>query len=124
MSEVNRPTETPSQDKAIRMWAMILHLSLLLNFILPIAGVVVPILIWQIKKNDFPIIDAHGKNAVNWLISAVIYSFVSGLLMLVMVGIVGLIIVGVLAIVFPIIAGIKANNGEVWKYPLSITFLK
>jgi uncharacterized Tic20 family protein len=31
-----------------------------------------------------------------------------------------LMILGVLSIVFPVIAGIKANNGEVWRYPLSI----
>jgi len=28
------------------------------------------------------------------------------------------------AIAFPIVGGIKANNGEVWRYPLSIQFFK
>jgi hypothetical protein len=30
----------------------------------------------------------------------------------------------VVAVAFPIVAAGKANNGEVWKYPLAITFLK
>jgi uncharacterized Tic20 family protein len=33
-------------------------------------------------------------------------------------------LLGILAVVFPIIGGLKANNGEVWKYPLSITFFE
>lgn len=46
------------------------------------------------------------------------------LLLLVIVGIPLLILLGVIGIIFPIIGGIKANNGEVWKYPLSISFLE
>lgn len=116
--------QVASSDKSARMWSMILHLSLLSNFIIPIAGIIAPIVIWQIKKDEFPIVDAHGKNAVNWIISAVIYGAVCLILTLAVIGIFLFAILGVLAIVFPVIAGIKANNGEVWKYPLSIQFLK
>jgi uncharacterized membrane protein len=70
------------------------------------------------------ILDEHGKNVVNWIISGIIYAIVSGLLIPICgVGIVPLIALGVVAIVFPIIGGVKANNGEVWKYPLTISFL-
>jgi uncharacterized Tic20 family protein len=116
-SPVNREQQT-------RQWAMFLHLSMLANFVLPPAGLVAPIVIWQLKKDELPGIDAHGKNAVNWIISAVIYGLVSALLVLVLIGIPMLIALGVLTIIFPIIAGIKANNGEVWKYPLTIPFVK
>lgn len=116
--------QVASSDKNARMWSMFLHLSLLSNFIIPIAGIIAPIVIWQIKKDEYPIVDAHGKNAVNWIISAVIYGAVCLILTLAVIGIFLLAILGVLAIVFPVIAGIKANNGEVWKYPLSIQFLK
>jgi uncharacterized Tic20 family protein len=71
-----------------------------------------------------PGLDEHGKNAVNWLISAGIYAVVSVLMVLVIVGIPMLIALGIASIVFPIVAAIKANNGELWKYPLSITFLR
>ena len=67
--------------------------------------------------------DAHGKNAANWLISAAIYAVVSVLLVFVVIGIPMLIALGAASIAFPIIAAIKANNGELWKYPLAITFL-
>ena len=103
---------------------MFLHLSLLAGFLIPLAGLAVPIVIWQMKKADIREIDAHGKVVVNWLISSLIYSAIGFVLTFVLIGIPILMVLAVLAVVFPIIAGIKANNGEVWKYPLSINFLK
>ncbi len=107
-----------------RQWAMLLHFSLLAGFILPILGLVVPIIIWQIKKTDLPEIDAHGKIVVNWIISAIIYGVICFLLAFTFIGAPLLFVLGALCIIFPIIGGIKANNGELWKYPLSIQFLK
>ena len=101
---------------------MFLHLSQLAGYVVPFGGLVVPILIWQIKKTELPGIDAHGKIVMNWLISALIYAVVSFILVFAFIGIPLLWAIGILAIIFPIIGGIKANNGELWKYPLSISF--
>ena len=120
---MNEFQQQPAEENP-NMWAMILHLSQLLNFILPLAGIIAPIVIWQIKKDSMPIIDAHGKNAVNWIISTLIYSAVCFVLTFILIGILGFAILGILAIVFPIIAGIKANSGEVWEYPLTIRVFK
>jgi uncharacterized protein len=113
-----------SLEEQTRLWAMFIHLSQLLNYAMPLAGVVVPIVLWQWKKNELPGIDVHGKIVTNWVISALIYAAVCGLLTIVVIGLPLLIVLVVLAIAFPIIGGIKANNGEVWKYPLSIQFFK
>lgn len=102
---------------------MLLHISLLAGFVVPFGGLVVPILIWQLKKAELPKIDEHGKVVVNWIISAIIYAVVCLLLCLVVIGIPLLLVLAVLHIVFPIIGAVKANEGELWKYPLSITFL-
>lgn len=108
------------QEKDARQWAMFLHLSLLAGFVVPVAGWVAPIVIWQIKKDELPGIDAHGRIVVNWMISAAIYTFVSILLIFLLIGIPLLTALGIITIVFPVIGGIKANNGEVWPYPLSL----
>ncbi len=105
-------------------WAVLLHLSQFAGFVVPIAGFVAPILIWQMKKQDDPILDLHGKNIANWLISSLIYGFVSGILIFVVIGLLGLLVLIVLGVVFPIIGAIKANNGEVWEYPLAIRFFR
>lgn len=112
--------QTPEQKQT----GMFLHLSQLLNFIVPFGGVIAPILIWQMKKDEMPTLDAHGKMVANWLISALIYGAVSFVLTFILIGILGFIALGIMGIVFPIIGGIKANNGEFWEYPLTIKFLK
>ncbi len=111
-----------SQDE--RQWAMFLHLSVLAGFVIPFAGLIAPILIWQMKKQQYPSIDVHGKIVVNWIISAVIYGCVAAVLTLVLIGIPLLMALAVCTIAFAIIGGIKANNGEVWKYPGSLTLIQ
>jgi len=117
------PVAPADIEQQTRQWAMFLHLSQLANFVLPLSGFVIPIVIWQVMKAELPGIDAHGKNVVNWLISAVIYVAGSIILTFCVVGIVPLIAFAIIAFIFPIIGGVKANNGEVWKYPLAISFL-
>lgn len=120
--------ETPdvpaTVQKDTRTWATILHLSQLAGFVIPFAGLIAPVVIWQVKKEALPGIDAHGKVVVNWLISALIYFAVSFVLSFILIGIPLMLILGVLAIVFPIIGAIKANEDKLWKYPLSIEILK
>lgn len=114
--------DTVNLEQQARQWAMFLHFSLLAGYLVPLAGLVVPIVIWQIKKDELQGIDRHGRIVVNWIISHLIYLVVCIPLAFVVIGIPLLIALGIMAVVFPIIGGIKANNGEVWKYPLSIPF--
>lgn len=111
---------TPEQ----RQMGMFLHLSQLANIILFPIGIVLPIILWQTQKDKIPALDAHGKMVVNWMISMTIYMVISIILMIVLIGILMAAVVGIMGIVFPIIGGIKANNGELWEYPLAIKFLK
>jgi uncharacterized protein len=99
-------------------------LSQLANLFLFPIGIVVPIIIWQTQKDKIPALDAHGKMVANFMISMTIYLFVSIFLMFLLVGFLIAPILGIIGIVFPIIGGIKANNGELWDYPLTIKFLK
>jgi uncharacterized Tic20 family protein len=112
--------QTPDQ----RQTGMFLHLSQLAGLIVPFAGIIVPVVIWQTQKDKMPALDAHGKMVTNWMISALIYSAVSVILMFVLVGFLTMLTVIIMAIVFPIIGAVKANNGELWEYPLTIKFLK
>ena len=107
-----------------RQYAMLIHLAQLAGYVVPFAGLVLPILLWQAKKDDLPGIDAHGKAVANWIISEVIYAVVGGILMFFFVGIFLLLLLAFCSIVFSIIGAVKANNGELWHYPLAIKFLK
>ena len=105
-------------------WAMALHLSALAGYAVPVAGVAAPILIWLLKRDELPRLEVHGCIVVNWMISFVIYFIISSILILVGVGVILLGALWVMAIAFSIIAAIKASEGEVWRYPLTIDFLK
>jgi uncharacterized Tic20 family protein len=118
-------TAQPSvDDRQVRQWALVLHLSLLAGFLIPLAGMVAPIIIWQMKKEEMPGLDAHGKVVANWIISSIIYCGVSVLLIFVLIGIPLILLLCLVGVIFPIIGGIKASDGEVWKYPMSITFFR
>ena len=112
------------QTQEQKQMGMFLHLSQLINLIIPIGGIIAPIVLWQMKKDEMPALDAHGKMVTNWLISSVIYLAVSAVLCIILIGFLGILAVSIMGIVFPIIGGIKANNGELWEYPLTIKFLK
>jgi len=114
-----------------RMWAMFCHLAGLAGFVIPviISGIIAPLVVWQIKKDEHPFIDEHGKEAVNFQISISLY-MVIGIVACLITCIVAVLIpffAGALCIidlVFLLIAAVKANNGERYHYPISIRFIK
>jgi uncharacterized protein len=114
--------EVTAED--VSQWAILLHLSQLLVYFLPPFGLVAPFVIWQYKKNEMPEIDDHGKMVANWVLSAMIYLVASTVLCLLVIGVVPLVVVIVLSIVYPVIGAVKASHGQVWRYPLTIDFIK
>ena len=110
---------------------MLCHLSALSGFVIPFGNILGPLLVWQIKKNEIPSVDAHGKAALNFQITVTIAVFVGaaaafmlsffcvGYLLFPLVFLIGL-----AGLIFAIIAGIKANNGEDYKYPFSLELIK
>ena len=107
-----------------RQMGLFLHLSQLANLVFPPAGIIAPIVIWQVFKEKMPALDAHGKMVTNWMISSIIYWAISIVLLFVFfIGLIPMLGLMIAGIVFPIIGAIKANNGEFWEYPLTIKFL-
>lgn len=106
------------------MWAMFIHLAQFCGYVAPFAGFIIPIVLWQIKKNELPAIDKHGRIVANWIITELILWIVCGLLCFIIIGIPLVIALGIIGIIFPIIGTVKANNGEAWRYPCSIEFFK
>ena len=124
MNHETSESTNPNKERETRTWAMFLHFSLLAGYVAPIAGLIAPIIIWQVQKDKLPGIDEHGKVVVNWIISLILYLILSTLLTFIFIGIPMLIVLIVATIIFPIIGGIKENDGQLWKYPLSIPFFK
>lgn len=117
----------PTKEKSLvssNNWAMMIHLGQFAHGVAPLGGIVAPILVWQLKKDEHPEIDEHGKNVVNWIVSQFLYSIVAGILAFFIVGIPLLLALVIVSMIFPIIGAIKASNGIVWRYPGTIRFFK
>ncbi|CEA16023.1 MAG TPA: DUF4870 domain-containing protein [Fermentimonas caenicola] len=102
-------------------YIMLMHLSQFAGVIVPCAGFIVPIIMWIANKDINVNVDLHGKNILNFMISYVIYAAVAAITI---IGIPIAIIIGLLYVILVIIATVKAYNGEYWKYPLTIQFIK
>ncbi|WP_216624654.1 DUF4870 domain-containing protein [Paenibacillus foliorum] len=99
-------------------------MALLSHILCIVVGILAPLIIWLIKKDQSQYVAEHAKESLNFQISILIYSFISGLLTMVLIGFILLPAVGVFMVVFAIIATIKANNGEMYRYPLTIRLVK
>ena len=112
-------------EKDERMWAMFCHLASLAGYVgIPFANIIGPLIVWQIKKAESPLVDDQGKEALNFQISMTIYVLVGLVSLCIGIGLVVLPVLGILGLVFTIIAAIKANQGEMYRYPLTIRFIK
>lgn len=108
-----------------RQWAMICHLIALVGLLGNGIGFFLgPLITWLIKKEDHPFIDEQGKEAVNFQITMLIVLLISVVLCLVFIGFLFLFVIGIVMVVFPIIAGIQANDGKHYRYPINIRFIK
>lgn len=108
----------------LNSFLMLMHLSQLAGLIIPLGGLILPIVMWATNKERFPEVDRHGKVILNWVISALIYGVICFFLTFIIIGVFGYALLGILSLVFLIIGAIKANQGEFWEYPLSIKFFK
>jgi uncharacterized Tic20 family protein len=141
-----------SKEQTIRTWSMLCHIGALAGIIFPILTVLGPVILWQIKKNEIPQIDPHGKEAVNFQLTVFVANLAIGILLAIIwggfgfgmfyrsplfllggfglgFGIGGIFIflnmlISLAGYIFAVVAGIKANNGEAYKYPFSIKFIK
>jgi uncharacterized Tic20 family protein len=125
------PTPPPNSESQQRMWNMLCHLSALAGCVFPFGHILGPLIVWQLKKNEFPSVDVHGKASLNFQITVTIAMFLGGIA----AAILSFIGIGVLlfplvmllwlaGLILAIIAGIKANNGEAYKYPFSLELVK
>lgn len=107
-----------------RTWAMVAHLVALAGFIIPLGNIIGPLVVWLIKKDESPFVDDQGKESLNFQISITIYCLVAAILIVIVIGIFLLIGLGILAVVLIIIAAVKANSGEKFRYPLALRLVR
>lgn len=111
--------------------SVMIHLSSFVAIWLGGLAVLGPLILWLIMKDDSPEIEPHAKEAINFHITTFIQAVIVFVLFISVIGwailiplIPYLIILCLISIICPIIAAFKASNGELYRYPLTIRFLK
>ena len=119
-------------DKEECKWAMFCHLAGLVGLspLLPVIGsTVTPLIIWQLKAEEYPFVAEQGRRAVNFQLSMLLYVTIGTIICF--ASLVGTFLVpivfcvfGLADLVLALVAAVKANRGQHYRYPLTIRFFK
>ena len=110
----------PDQE---RLWAMLAHL---LSFVAAylFLGFVAPLIVLLVFGPRSAYVRAHAVESLNFNLSWLLYGIVAVVLILIGIGILILIALGLAYLVLVVIASVRANNGEFFRYPLTIRFIR
>jgi uncharacterized Tic20 family protein len=116
-------------SKDERNWAIVAHLSSFLGYFAGgLGGLIGPLIVWLIKKDDAPFVAEQAKESLNFQISLLIYAV--GLVMSIFF-LIGLLFVwfavpflAVIGLVLPIVGAVRANEGKSYRYPFTIRFIQ
>ncbi|MCA1783562.1 MAG: DUF4870 domain-containing protein, partial [Intrasporangiaceae bacterium] len=106
---------SPPEEKG---WSLAAHLLVL------VGGFIAPLIIWLVFKGRGPFLEHHAKESLNFQITVSIALFVSFILMFLLVGFILIFALLPWMIIMPILAAVKANNGEWYRYPLTLRLVK
>jgi uncharacterized Tic20 family protein/ribosomal protein L37AE/L43A len=102
--------------------AMFVHLSLIIGIIIPFFGLIVPIVVWITKKDSDQLATANAKEAINFQITMILWVLVLiGLTIFAPIfGLALAVVLGLVALIMPIVAAVKANGGDEYRYPITL----
>lgn len=118
------PQETSSSSgevsKDARTMALLCHLLGVFTSIL------VPLILWLVKKDEDEFIDDQGKEALNFQITIII-AWVAAIIISIVtfgIGVILFPLLGLYVMIFGIIAALKSNEGVRYRYPATIRLIK
>lgn len=101
-----------------RNWAIVAHVGGLFGSFL------VPMLLWLFQREYSPLMERHGREALNFHLTMLIGLIAAGLLIPLVVGLFALIALIIYEVVVVVRAGIAAGRGQTYRYPLTIRFIR
>jgi uncharacterized Tic20 family protein len=115
-------------SKDSKTFGMLCHLGGLAGYIFPFGNIIAPLIFWLIKKNEDKFVDDQGKESLNFQITISIAAVIGAVLTIMVVtacvGVPLLIAVGICNLIFCIMGAVKANNGELYRYPVNLRLIK
>jgi uncharacterized protein len=123
-ASANEATPSGAVDQEVRNTAVAAHLSTFAGLVVPFGSVIGPLAVWLTQRHRDPFIDDAGREALNFGISIAVYVSVAAVAALMLVGI-PLLIFGLVAwVVLASLAAIRASQGQAYRYPLTMRFVR
>lgn len=107
-----------------RPWVLGAHIGTLLGYAIGFGSFLVPLIIWITKKEESELIAKHAKASLNFQLSMLLYGAIAALMILIFIGIPILVVIAITNVVCVILATIEADKDGLYKYPLTIQFIK
>jgi len=107
-----------------RKWALFAHIGTFSSMFVPLGNIIAPIVIWQMKKNESPFVVEQAKESLNFQITLMIYGLISFLLIFIIIGFFLIFALVIFGLIIVIVAGVKANEGEHYRYPMTLRLIK
>jgi uncharacterized Tic20 family protein len=109
-----------------KTWALVSHFGGAAGSLIGggAGGWVAPLIAMLAKGNESPTVRAHAVAALNFQILVTIVSIVGWITLCIVIGFLILPIATIVGIIFGVLGGIKANEGQFYKYPFTINLVK
>ena len=85
-------------------------------------GLVPALLVYLIKNDGW--VKENARNALNWQLTLLLYYGICWFLVLIIIGLFLPWLIVVLNIIFCVIAAVRSSKGELYKYPITLEFIK
>ena len=109
-----------------KTWALVAHVGGAAGMFIGsgILGWVAPLIALVTKGKESPTVRQHAVNALNFQLTWSIVGLIGLLLVCLVIGILGILAAVIMGVVFGVIAGVKANEGQLYNYPAAIKMVK
>jgi len=115
---------SPTVKREDKQLLVLTHLSQLLTHVTGFGGLVVPLVLWLTQRDKVKGMDVHGKAIVNFQLSMLLWAVISiPAIFLLGLGFLMLVFIGIISFILPIVNAIKASNGELPGYFMTIRFI-
>jgi hypothetical protein len=114
----------PIGEKEERQWAMFAHLGTFSSMFVPLGNFIAPIVVWQMKKHESDFVVEQAKESLNFQITLILYFIISIPLCFIIIGFFLIFALVIFGLIMVIVAGIKANDGMDFCYPMTLRLIK
>ncbi|QYJ79073.1 DUF4870 domain-containing protein [Shewanella acanthi] len=109
--------------KSEREFGLLVYASSFIGYLVPFGSILGPLILWLMKRDESAFVDRCGRSCLNFKLSMLVYVLIGAVLAIIGIGVILLLALAALDLICTVIGMIKASEGQVYRYPLTIKFI-